>query len=719
MDGGQTDRERLAFSALQAWRRDLLSSGTAADQLPPESDLRRIARSPDRNSFERLGLVRPEAVKRFQPGILNVLRTVSASPPPDARPAAGASEKPSSTAEPTRAEPVRTEPVRTEPARSEAARTDPARTDPARTESARTKPARTQSARTEPARSEPARTGSVRPQAGRSGTAGDEPVSGGFAARDLTAPASEPTGYLRTLTVANDSELFIRWDEIDDGPNCVLYRVVSSDEHMPYSPESGDTVTTTSGTQYVDRRPFHRALRHIQVWANRGVSEAVARREQPQLLCQGTVVAPVQSLDVREDNGTVTGSWSVPTGVMRVEVLRVPEHEASARPGYLHEYLITPGQDCRAGFQDAGCEPGQAYEYRIFTMAEIGDRITMTAVSRLVRITASLDPVLDLQALMRGTGAGTVVDLEWTPPRRGQVQIYRTPTGPEPGADEAPVPLRALGDARLPADDRLNQPVQQSDGDPRHRLVAVPWPQGWDTVYFTPVSVHLDQARIGRSQGLARAGAIQDARLVQLVDCQLLTLSWPSGAAQIQVHLTQPGIPISDVVGEPVAQLSRGVYESQGGLRLRGILSPFGCAVHVIPVSFYGGELVRGEGVTLHYPGLVTLYYRFRTDTNIRDRMLRRQASQVLEVYSDQIDGEPPKLVIVHNEHRLPLDIRDGRTTHVIQAYIRKGQWCDVHRLNVDPNRPGYIRLFADVQPDFPADFAVLDPPLPELRGGV
>ena len=58
------------FRALLEWRQGLLDSGIPADELPIESDLRRIARSPDKHGFKRLGLVRPDAVRRFQPGIL-------------------------------------------------------------------------------------------------------------------------------------------------------------------------------------------------------------------------------------------------------------------------------------------------------------------------------------------------------------------------------------------------------------------------------------------------------------------------------------------------------------------------------------------------------------------------------------------------------------------------------------------------------------------------
>jgi hypothetical protein len=50
---------------------------------------------------------------------------------------------------------------------------------------------------------------------------------------------------------------------------------------------------------------------------------------------------------------------------------------------------------------------------------------------------------------------------------------------------------------------------------------------------------------------------------------------------------------------------------------------------------------------------------------------------------------------------------------------VDKGRWSTVARLQCDPDKPGFFRLFADVSPDMAVLFAVLDPPLSGLRGGV
>jgi hypothetical protein len=89
----------------------------------------------------------------------------------------------------------------------------------------------------------------------------------------------------------------------------------------------------------------------------------------------------------------------------------------------------------------------------------------------------------------------------------------------------------------------------------------------------------------------------------------------------------------------------------------------------------------------------------------------------VLEIWSGHAMVSTPRLVLVHNEQRLPLDPHDGRQILVAQGPTHPGQWTVLERFDAEPSKPGFFRLFADVDPAQPRQFAVLDPPLDYLRG--
>lgn len=663
------------LEALLRWREALISSGVSEDLLPPESDLRRIA-SHGGDDLSRLGLTRPAATHRFQEMILALLRShgiddnsAESQPaePPVGRRRAGTTRRSRAVAPDDDEAPVTVRPA-----------------DPAT----------------------------------------DAPPADGlppFAPLDIAQTRTSPVQRLRSLTVADDGTLSMRWPPLQTDDRAVVYRIVTSDRHMPYSPESGDLLTATTATEAIDNRPFSGAMRYVQVWVNHGDSSAQARLHQPDLLCEGTAVAPVRNLILSVDHGTVTCIWdSVPPEIRRVEVVRVPLSDVD-RPGYLREYLISQGHECRTGFHDLTCTAGESYEYRIFAVALVNGHETMSVVSRQIRLPLPLRAVSSIRATLRRLNDRMVADVVWEPPSRTTVHIYRTARPPETAALGTAIPRAALPTAGLPDEDRLTLPVTTSSSGSQ-QVLGVPLPEGWTTVYFTPVSLNGDEAMVGECQTVTQAGKLHDARLVQRGDWQLLTLDWPSGAASVHIYLSRPGASLEEPVGEPYAQMSRGTYDEHGGVRLH--LSTDPCDIHVVPISYYGGELIRGAGVTVPYAGLWMVYYRISADpddtghtskTGHNGTVLRRR---VIELYSGFRMVQTPRMVLVHNAARLPLDIRDGTEVLVATCATEPGQWTELQRFQVDTRVGGYYRLFADAEPAAAATFALFDPPIHQLLGG-
>jgi hypothetical protein len=646
----------------------------SADVLPPESDLRRIARRPDRESIKSLLLTRPQGTRTFMTEILETLRVAALPPIPER--VAPVSERP---------EPVADRPARKSP-------------PPVATK------------RTATATAVPEAAAEAPPSPGLPSVGSRPPTQPDFTRYTPGADALEQALPLRTLE-AGGQALEIAWyPASSDGAR--IYRVVASDRHRPYSPDDADVIAVTDALTATDERRFEGFLRFVQVWVNEGASEAAARKAGPRLLAEGVAVAPVQNVAIAQDHGTVTCTWEPHSpGIASVEVQRVPKHDQ--RPGYLREYFI--GNAHPDGFIDPKPE-GDSFEYRIFTVAQVNGRTMMTLVARTVQLEAPPAEINDLHTSQRSQGGRTVIDLEWTKPPGNRVRIFRTPGGPEPGAEGEEIPESQLPAARLAVDTELNFPVETHDGI--SRINGVPWPDGWSSVYFTPVSVQADRARIGVTQSLAEAGRIEDARLIQRVDWQLLTFDWPGSAAQVQVFVTPVGVPLGEPQGAPVAQLSQETYQTQGGLRIESrVLNAEGCDVHVLPANFLNGRITYGEGETIHYPGLLRIAYRLRAASGVR--FFGGRARRAFEIRSERPVPSGLTFVLVHHPERLPLDLGDREGDPIVASIsIATDQWTEIPELSPAAHWKGFVRLFVDRHPNVLTAIAVMDPHLDDLQVG-
>jgi hypothetical protein len=320
---------------------------------------------------------------------------------------------------------------------------------------------------------------------------------------------SEQTGTAEPLTLRRgDGEaLMLSW------PTCpgpfVIYRVVSTEEHPPYSPDRAHFLAATVDTRAVDKRAATSVVRHYQVWVHAGASRADALAAQPVLHAAGVMVATVRDMAVQEDSGRVIGRWTVFPGVRAVHIERVPiEESASAGP----QYRILARGDNLAGFVDAGAERGRRYLYRARCEVPVDGVARLSGAAEAeVEVSAVLAPVADLALAMHQTEPAAF-DLTWTPPPTGRVVIFRTADEPRAGTDAAELPEAALEQAGLQPQLRLNYPVverRDSAGRPQAVMADVPWPAAWSRAYFTPVTLLGGRARLGRTTASARTARIR------------------------------------------------------------------------------------------------------------------------------------------------------------------------------------------------------------------
>lgn len=515
----------------------------------------------------------------------------------------------------------------------------------------------------------------------------------------------------------------------EDSPGYVVYRLVSTDGDRGYSPDSGALVATTTGTTVTDERPVTCAVRHLQVWANAGPSATEAVAAQPILHSEGMIIGTARDVEIREDSGRVIGRWSALPGVEAIRVYRVPaglaEHDGPA-------FRIVADNPNLTGFIDCDAERGCRYVYRVRCEVEVDGVVRLSeAIEAEIQVSAVREPVTDLALARQGKSDGEAVDLEWTPPRFGQVLVFRTPDPPSADAQATELERSVLDQVGLTQDALLTHPVTERDdhiGGPRSLMSGVPWPDGWNRAYFTPVTVLDNRARVGKPMSAVRTDPITDVALMEYCNKQVLTFDWPHGAASVMAYIAPKGHNPRDGLTGRCYEIALADYERYGGMRFSGDLPNGGCALHLVPVAFSGGRRVLGTPVTIEYGGLLRLWYDVRI---LRDSAGLPLSAAVQMRAEPGATGSPP-FVLVHNPRRIPLTMHDGDHVDVYQIN-RQGKpisgaskefqlsglatdWAEseVWAGEVRGLR-GWIRLFAHLPIDRLRLLALLDPPVDSL----
>jgi hypothetical protein len=551
--------------------------------------------------------------------------------------------------------------------------------------------------------------------AGRSGTTSGE----GFAEVDWSLMDQGQAEVAKVAFDAGDGRsLRMTWPAPSADATVSIFRVVSRDDYKAASPNMGRLVAATFDRSAVDDQEFSSPLRHVTVWVNEGATEMEARAAQPRLHAYGIAVLPVRDLVVQHDEGTVIGRWTAVEGLSRIDVFRVPIDVALANPGrHGIGQKLPAGAVTQGGFRDLDASPGTEYEYRIYSVAEVGDIEEMDFVSRRVRLEAVAEPITDLRVTPHGE-SDTAYDLELTLPSLGRVELYRTQQQPPGGITARVLTRSALVNAGFDAEALLPHGIDRA-GD--HGSVRnVPWPTGWSRAYFTPVTV-LDEEHIqvGTSQTLARSTSVSHVRILERVDEQFLTFAFPAGVTDVRIYEGPSGGALGDPDQEqPIFTLSHEDYERHGGAHLTHRLRPEGCAVHVVATSYTMGQARHSAPVTVEYPGLIRVEYDLLPVEPVTKRKKGDAGppSTVRRVVLRSSASGTGRVALVHNPRRLPLHVRDGR-----ELAGRMMQMTQDVSMVFEEQRDlgglgGFVRLFVEVPADVRQAVAVLDPAVQRLR---
>ncbi|OBG71235.1 MULTISPECIES: hypothetical protein [unclassified Mycobacterium] len=546
---------------------------------------------------------------------------------------------------------------------------------------------------------------------------------------------AEQAGPVAAVTVRprrgaeGDAGCELTWPAYPAAGAVVVYRLVSQDDNAPYSPDRARLIAVTPGTGAADDAPHTAAVRYYQVWVNVGQTQSEALAAQPIKHAEGVLVSPVRDCVVRQDNGTVIGSWTVYPAVSTVFVSRVLADEAG-REGPQHRILLD--RDNRAGFVDADAVPGQRYVYRIRAAVPVDGVLRLSApVDADAEIAAVLAPVSDLS--VTAAGSSDSFELTWQPPAAGEVVIYRSQTGPAAGADVTELPESALEQIGLTPELRLTQPITQrldSGGRPRSMMSGVSWPTEWSRAYFTPVTVLAGRALVGKTVGSVRTGVIRDVELAEYCNKQVLTFDWPQGAALVVVYLAPKGYDPRNGLTGTSYEITVEQYEKYGGLQLpNGKLPVGGCSLHLAPVAFSAGRRAMGAVRSLEYAGLLRLQYAVQLN---RDPQGFPSHATIFMRSEYEVPGSPA-FVLINHPDRIPLSPTDGEALDAAPLDAQGGlaatpskelRWSALTTAGTaEPwavdlrGRRGWIRLFVNTPSAARLrTIALLDPPVYNLR---
>lgn len=559
-----------------------------------------------------------------------------------------------------------------------------------------------------------------------------------FPEYDFSREDIEPIPPVETSSVDDGAALRYSWPDPGEGE---LFRVATSDHEPPFSPEDADGANLTWTSIARDERPLSTSIRFITIWGYEVLDRDAGELGQARKVAEGIYVQPIQDWTVEHDPRArmVFSSWRqhvLPghiTGRVRVAKLPVGEPIAKHLRGqnWLRSNLEL--QNNGQGFQDGAIRPGERHTYVAGLEVRIDGR-TLVSTPKYLQVTPESEPdrIEDLEVESITREHEELLRLTWTQRRGTRVSFCRSVTAARPEAvSRGRIAAEQLEDAGLPAESfirNIPSPTGEVSENGRERWVleGLDWPRGsaWDTLHLTPVTaLGDDEVLIGVPAQLKRAGRIEEVRLVQRMDWQLVTFTWPGDALAVELRI---GFPDSeaDLSSPAYAVVEKTAYERSGGFLLERGLPPQGCRLFLNAVTHFQGRRISSEATIAAVEPLWG--YRYTIQWGVgrtgggsgffqRAAALRRK--NIAEISVDAVVGsvpehEAPALVLLHRTDRLPLHSMDGTAVTLyaeqpggqsqpqplgrVHAPIGGGHrvWFDE-----DERGPGWYRMMVDARP--------------------
>lgn len=486
---------------------------------------------------------------------------------------------------------------------------------------------------------------------------------------------NEPIGEPKRLRLRRRAGIItLTWDEAENVAH-PLYRVVMASGDMPYTPASAKPIVITRGRSVsLPYSPEH-AITHFQVWVHDGATSEEAEETYAKLHARVVDVAPLQGFTIRDEGGQAVLAWNHPSGASQYYIYRGNAQQVAM--GLTSQAPIAQAPAGSTGWVDAHVPPGSRLTYAVEVEARGQDLIDgqvqpFTQRSNPVELSfepkGRLERVDDLTVSIENRGEIQVFDLVWTAPPSGEVLVFCSNTAPQQGVREGTHPASSLTQMGFSEEKRLLRPWTR-DEQGVVTMKEVPWPEDWETVWFTPVTKLGDEVAVGAPMPFVRPGRVSDLKIHERSLYQSLTFRWHGKTAAVKVYeldAHETDIPAAIARTPHLLNVEAAEYKKLGGVPLPRPLTPTGSIVAVVPITFDAqGAAEEGQPVTAVYRGLLHAGYSVKW---VKPR--RGDNTLFITCWANPpIPMANPQFALVYNSERIPLDIADGQIVNVVPSY--------------------------------------------------
>lgn len=510
-----------------------------------------------------------------------------------------------------------------------------------------------------------------------------------------------------------DDGVRLAWTPAPERAPVTLYRIVESTSNWPSgAPELGGLVGVTRSNSGTAQLHPAGPVTYLAVWVNQGDTLLAAAHSQPRLVGVGQVVWPPKELSVQVTaNRTVAALLSAPEG-SRVEVQRFPK---GATISYDINREIDRELVSSTGFRDLNPPMGDDIVYAAFCVAELADGQSMVSapLTAVAHVTPEVQQIK--VQVSRSESTPGAYNISWLRPSHGKVYLYATPEHPPHGLENESRTAEIIEGQGLTRERRINYPPSDLGGLMTIKDYVVD--PTWVRAHFVAVHwVSEESVWVGPAVSMVTPHAPTYAEIVERVDSEIVTFSWPEGVTVVQAYQGPRGQTLDPRESEPIAQLTSDEYIRMGGMRITRTLPSNGCALHLYGVVYLDGRPMYSEATSLDYPGITRLDYQvvpYGHDGMPSQPGARPASYRIFAEVDDELHDTP--LAIVGQLTRLPLHPQDGRILAQPVVSLQAGVPTPIAELPAG-NTVAFIRAFVNLPPADCGAVAVLDPPVYTLE---
>lgn len=415
----------------------------------------------------------------------------------------------------------------------------------------------------------------------------------------------------------------------------VRYTVVRKQRSRPVSVGDGEKLATVAGTVYDDATAEVGVPIFYAVFADR---EGVSSKDGATVATPVLLLAEVTQLMAQVSDRRVSLQWQTPPNIDDIVVLRSDR-------GYPRS--ITDGQRIpllgKQQAVDTGVENDRKYFYTVICqfVDYSGKRITTSGVHAEAIPQQPPEPIRELRIVASGPLHDRQIDLQWQPPRKGEVVIIKSdkPLGLNLGDVVPRQALAKYGNVLAAIANQARDKISQ-----------------FGFYYYLPVVVFQDTAYIGQEQRYVCVDDVSGLSVQNLGHALRLQWEWPANCQEAIVAYSHQDWPQPGASGTAAVSLTKAQYDLRG---YHDISNPTQADYYttVFAVINHDGQRITSAGQTIACRKRITLKSRIGLTYEIKKPWFGSNFTLTLDINGQ---GTVPALLLVRKQNGLPMTKADG-----------------------------------------------------------